>query len=63
MHCDRLPSCGCPFLGIVQGQIGCVFGQPGLVKDLPAYGRGFELDDLWVSLFGSTKSFNNSVIL
>jgi len=33
-------SCGCPLPGIVQGQVGWGFEQPGLVEDVPAHGRG-----------------------
>jgi len=33
-------SCGCPLPGGVQGQVGWGFGQPGLVEDVPAHGRG-----------------------
>jgi len=36
-------SSECPIPGIVQGQVGCGFEQPGLVKDVPAYGRGVGL--------------------
>uniref|UniRef100_A0A8C3PK68 Uncharacterized protein n=1 Tax=Calidris pygmaea TaxID=425635 RepID=A0A8C3PK68_9CHAR len=33
-------SCGCPFPGGVQGQVGWGFEQPGLVGGVPAHGRG-----------------------
>lgn len=33
-------SSGCPVTGTVQGQVGWVFQQPGLVKDVLAHGRG-----------------------
>ena len=32
--------------GIVQGQAGWGFEQPGLVEGVPAHGKGSELDDL-----------------
>ncbi|KAK4811149.1 hypothetical protein QYF61_019790 [Mycteria americana] len=35
----------CPIIGSVQGQVGRGFDQPNLVKDVPAHGRGFGLDD------------------
>jgi len=34
-------SCGCPLPARVQGQVGWSSEQPGLVEDVPAYGRGF----------------------
>jgi len=33
-------SCGCSIAGSVQGRAGWGFEQPGLVEDVPAYGRG-----------------------
>jgi len=33
-------NCGCPLPVSVQGQVGWVFEQPGLVEDVPAHGRG-----------------------
>jgi len=33
-------SCGCPLRGSVQGQVGWSSEQLGLVKDVPAHGRG-----------------------
>jgi len=39
-HWTRLPSCGCPLPGSVQGQVGWSSEQPGLVEDVPAHGRG-----------------------
>jgi len=39
-------SCGCPVIGSIQGQVVWGFEQPGLVKDVPAHGRGVGLDDL-----------------
>ncbi|GAB0180752.1 hypothetical protein GRJ2_000540500 [Grus japonensis] len=41
-------GCGCPIPGSVQGQVGWVFGQRGLVEGVPAHGGGggVELDDL-----------------
>jgi len=30
----------------IQGQVGCVTEQPGLVEDVPAHCRGFGLDEL-----------------
>ena len=39
-------SCRCLTIGSVQGQVGQGFEQPGLVKDVPAHGRGVGLDDL-----------------
>ena len=33
-------SCGCPLPGSVQDQVGWSSEQPGLVEDVPAYGRG-----------------------
>lgn len=40
-------NCGCPILGIVQGQTGWCFEHPGLVGSVPAPGVvGVELDDL-----------------
>ena len=33
-------GCGCPIPGSVQGQVGWGFEQPGLVKNVPACGRG-----------------------
>jgi len=33
-------SCGCPFPGSVQGQVGWDFEQPGLVEGVHAHGRG-----------------------
>jgi len=35
-------GCGCPIPGGIQGKAGCGSGQPGLVADDPAYGRGIE---------------------
>ena len=35
----------CPIPGGIQGQAGCGSGQPGLVVDDPAHGRGLKLDD------------------
>lgn len=44
---NRLPmekvaisSCGCPFSGTIQGQVGWDFEQPGLMGGVPAYGNG-----------------------
>ena len=37
---------GCPISGAVQGQVGWGPGQPDLMGDSPAYGRGLELDNL-----------------
>jgi len=39
-------SWGCPLPRSVQGQAGWSSEQPGLVEDVPAHGRGLELDDL-----------------
>jgi len=39
-------SCGCPLPGRVQGQVGWVWEQPGLVEGVPACGRGLGLDRL-----------------
>jgi len=41
-HSDSVAqrSCGCPLPGSVQGQVGWSSEQPGLVEDVPAYGRG-----------------------
>ena len=40
-------SCGCPFPGSIQGQVGRGYEQPGLVEGVPAHGRGcLERDDL-----------------
>lgn len=39
-------SHGCPIILSVQGQVGQDFGQPDLVKDVPAHGMGFGLDEL-----------------
>ena len=33
-------GCGCPIPGRVQGQVGWVFEQPGLVEGVPAHGMG-----------------------
>jgi len=33
-------SCGWPLCGIIQGQVGWGFEQPGLVEGVPAHGRG-----------------------
>jgi len=33
-------SCGCPLLGSAQDQVGWSSEHPGLVEDVPAYGRG-----------------------
>ena len=41
-----LPGCERPLPGGIQGQAGWGFEQPGLVGDVPAYSRRFELDDL-----------------
>lgn len=38
-------SCGCPSTGS-EDQAGWGFECPGLVKDVPDYGREAELDDL-----------------
>ena len=35
-------GCGCPIPGGIQGQAGCVSGQPGLVVGNPAHSRGVE---------------------
>ena len=35
-------GCGCPILGIIQGQAGCGCRQPGLVVGDPAHSRGVE---------------------
>jgi len=35
-------SCNCPLPGSVQGQVGWGFELPGLVKGVPAHGRGVE---------------------
>lgn len=43
---DSHRSCGCPISGTIQGQAGQGFEQPGLVKDVPANGRGVELGNL-----------------
>jgi len=32
-------SCGCPLPGSVQGKLGWVFEQPGLVEGVPAHSR------------------------
>jgi len=46
-HWNRLPrETGCPITGSIQGQAGCDFEQPNLVKDA----RGVELGDLQRSL-------------
>lgn len=37
---------GCPNTGNIQGQFGDCCEQLGLVEDIPAYCRGFGLDDL-----------------
>lgn len=39
-------SCGCLFIGNIQGQVGWSSKQPDQVKDVPAYNRGVVLDDL-----------------
>jgi len=39
-------SCGCPIPGGVQCQVGWDFGQPDLMGDVPANGKGLELDGL-----------------
>jgi len=40
-HWHRLlREAGCSLPGSVQGQVGCSSEQPGLVEDVPAYGRG-----------------------
>jgi len=39
-------SCGCPLPGRVQGQAGQGWEHPGLGEGVPAYGTGWELDDL-----------------
>ena len=39
-------SCGCPIPGGAQGQAGWGLGRPDLVGDVPAHGRGLELDGL-----------------
>ena len=36
----------CPIPGNVQGQVGRGSEHPDLVEDVPAHGRGVELDDL-----------------
>ncbi|KAK4832815.1 hypothetical protein QYF61_025683 [Mycteria americana] len=41
---DAQKSCRCPITGTVQRQAGWSFGQPDLVKDVPARGRGVGLD-------------------
>jgi len=33
-------SCGCPFPGSVEGQLGQGFEQPGLVEGVPTHGKG-----------------------
>jgi len=33
-------SCGCPLPGSIQGQVGCISEQRGLVESLPVRGRG-----------------------
>ena len=38
-------GCGCPIPGGIQGQAGCVSGQPGLLVGDPAHSRGLERDE------------------
>jgi len=47
-HWHRLPGevVAAPLPGSVQGHVGWSSEQPGLVEDVPANGRGLELDDL-----------------
>jgi len=44
--CSKCSSCGCPFPGSVQGQVGWGFAQPVLVEGVPAHGQGLERDDV-----------------
>jgi len=39
----------CPIPGNIQGQVGRGSEQPDLAEDVPAYGRGVGLDDLYRS--------------
>lgn len=39
-------SFGCLISRSVQGQVGWIFEQPGLMESIPAYGRVLELNDL-----------------
>jgi len=43
-------SCGCPLPGSAQGQVGCVFQQPGLAEIVPPYCRRVGVDGLYKSL-------------
>lgn len=43
-------SCGYSIFGIVQGQTGWGFKQPGFVGDVRAHGRELDLDGHWRSL-------------
>lgn len=38
-------DCGCPIPGGIQGQAGCVTGQPGPVVSDPAHSRRLKLND------------------
>ncbi|KAF4798197.1 hypothetical protein TURU_068061 [Turdus rufiventris] len=46
MRENDFDCCGCLIPGSVQGQTGQGLKQPELVEDIPAHGRGLELDDL-----------------
>jgi len=35
-------NCSCPIPGSVKSQVGWGFEQPGVVKDVPAHGRGLD---------------------
>ena len=47
-HWKKLPRevVDAPFLESVEGQAGWGLGQPDLMKDVPAHGKGVELDAL-----------------
>lgn len=51
-------SCGCPFLGSIQGLVGWGFWQPGIVEGIPAHGS--RLDEM---IFKVPSSSHQSMIL